>query len=123
MDQGFPKTRRLLRRKDFRLVYDTGTPYRNAGFHLFVRPRENAAWETRIGITTTRDLGPAVLRNRVRRWVRETFRFEYPRLRPGFDLVVNCHRSLPRVSRDEFDRCFRNVLHKADLLVGHAPVR
>ena len=116
MDQGFPKARRLLRRWEFRLVYDTGTPYRNAGFHLFVRPRSQPGEETRIGITVTRALGGAVVRNRLRRWTRETFRLAYPRIKPGYDLVVNCHRRLGEARRDQFDRSFENVLEKAHLL-------
>jgi ribonuclease P protein component len=123
MNLGFPKSRRLLRRKDFRLVYDTGTPYRNAGFHLFVRPRDKADSETRIGITTTRELGGAVVRNRLRRWIRDTFRLSYPDFRPGFDFVVNCHRGLARASRGQVDRYFKNVLAKADLLVESDALR
>lgn len=120
MSQGFPKSARLLKRKDFRLVYDTGTPYRNAGFHLFVlrraTRREEPCLSTRIGLTTTRSLGGAVARNRLRRWAREAFRPRRGRLAPGCDLVLNFHRRLAKAPRREFDRLFENVLEKARLL-------
>jgi ribonuclease P protein component len=120
MEYGFPKSRRLLKRREFRTVYDTGTPYHNAGFHLFVvagQLQENQApAPTRIGLTVTRDKGGAVVRNRLRRWARETFRLSQDRIRPGFDLALNFHRSLVPKDRAEFDRLFLQVLRKARVL-------
>jgi len=115
MGQGFPKSQRLLKRKEFRLVYDTGTVYRNAGFHLFVKQREDRS-PSRLGLTATRSLGGAVVRNRVRRWARETFRLAAERLEPGFDLVANFHQGLVRMKREAFDRLFRDALQRAHLL-------
>jgi ribonuclease P protein component len=115
LNQRFPKSHRLLKRNAFRLVYDTGTPYRNGGFHLFVRRRE-AAEPTRLGITTTRALGQATARNRVRRLVRENFRLAYSQLRPGHDIVVNCRQNLAGMTRSEFDRLFQDIVRKARLL-------
>ncbi len=114
MDQRFPKTARLLKRREFRLVYETGTPHRNAGFHLFVRKRDEEG-PSRVGLTATRGVGNSVVRNRLRRRAREVFRTSYRDLKPGFDLVVNFHRRLAAARRNEFDRLFRDVLEKAHL--------
>lgn len=116
MNQGFPKSRRLLRRKDFRIVYDNGTMYRNSGFQMFVRPRENPESETRVGLTATRRLGSAVVRNRIRRWTRETVRQMSPPLTTGYDLVVNYHPRMGQAARPEFDRLFKDVVQKAHLI-------
>ena len=115
MNQGFPKAHRLLKRQEFTGVYATGTPYRNTGFHLFVRKREDCE-STRIGLTVTRAVGPSVTRNRLRRWTRETFRLSQDKVKPGFDIVLNYHRSLAARSRQDFDRLFKNILSKAELL-------
>ena len=114
MDEGFPKNHRLLKRKDFRLVYDTGTPYRNTGFHLFVRKRQELG-PTRLGITITRTAGKAAVRNRIRRRVREAFRLAYEELEPGFDLVVNCRGNLATMTGSKLDRLFKGVLNDARL--------
>lgn len=114
-DLRFPKAHRILKRREIRLVYDRGTPYRNAGFHLFVRPREEEG-PTRIAITPTRALGKAVTRNRVRRWIREVFRLNHPRLRPNLDLVVNIHRRMAAAPRHEFDRLLLDIFRKAKVL-------
>jgi len=42
----------------------------------------------RLGITVSRKVGNAVVRNRVKRSVREWFRARRPRLAPGVELVV-----------------------------------
>jgi ribonuclease P protein component len=43
---------------------------------------------TRVGITVSRRVGKAVVRNRVRRRIREAARLVLPRLKGGYDLVI-----------------------------------
>ena len=109
MDLGFPKAVRLLKRREFRTVYDIGTPYRNAGFHLFVLERGTCA-PTRIGLTASRRVGGAVARNHLRRRAREAFRRLRSEIQPGRDIVVNFHASLAGAPREKFDRLFKDVL-------------
>ena len=115
MNERFPKSARLLKRAEFRRTYDLGAATRNAGFHLFVRPRPEGG-ETRLGLTATRAAGGSVARNRLRRWAREAFRRLRPRVAPGQDMVANLHGRLARMPHAEFDRLFRDVLAKAHLL-------
>jgi len=112
----FPKSARLLKRREFRQVYETGTPYRNAGFHVFVLKRADSTAPTRLGLTATRGLGNSVQRNRVRRLGRECFRHLGPSLKSGYDLVVNFHRRLAVAPHSEFCRLFQDALGKAHLL-------
>jgi ribonuclease P protein component len=44
--------------------------------------------DTRFGISTSRRLGGAVVRNRIRRRIRETLRALGPRIVPGFDILL-----------------------------------
>jgi ribonuclease P protein component len=86
--QSFPKQRRLLRSRDFRDVYDTGTKVVGRSFVAFCRYYP-AADGPRIGFTTPRTLGKAVRRNRMRRRVREVFRRRWTQLSAGWRIVVN----------------------------------
>ncbi|HTV56926.1 MAG TPA: ribonuclease P protein component [Terriglobia bacterium] len=85
--QSFPKTLRLLRRSEFRRVYEEGRR-RNARV-CFIFYRSNGLPRTRLGITTPKSLGRAVVRNRIRRRLREIFRLNQAIVAPGWDIVVN----------------------------------
>lgn len=63
-------------------------------FIVFVSPRASGSGQgpigvppTRLGITVTRKIGNAVVRNRIKRLVREVFRQNRTRLPEGLDLV------------------------------------
>ncbi|MFQ5626257.1 MAG: ribonuclease P protein component, partial [Methyloligellaceae bacterium] len=83
---------RLKKRTSF-LRVRKGNAWRSGALVLQARRRpsgcgteKNAA---RFGFTATRRLGPAVIRNRARRRLKETVRLAAPaRARPGYDYVV-----------------------------------
>ena len=86
--EAFPRGNRIRARADFTATYETGRRYHGRLVVLFARA---ASGEGRLGITATRKVGGAVVRNRARRRVREVYR----RWRvaapgaPAVDLVVN----------------------------------
>ncbi|MGC9994638.1 MAG: ribonuclease P protein component [Terriglobia bacterium] len=85
--QTFPKSSRLLRRGEFRRVYDEGRRRSASLCTVFVRP--NGLPQSRLGVTTPTRLGNAVLRNRLKRRLREVFRRHRARLPGGWDILVN----------------------------------
>jgi ribonuclease P protein component len=85
--EAFPKSYRLLRRSEFRRVYDEGQRRSAALCAVFLRP--NGLPHSRLGITTPARLGKAVLRNRLKRRLREVFRLNRPNLPGGWDVLVN----------------------------------
>ena len=76
----------LKKNSDFRRLYSRGksvvTPY------LVVYCRRNRGGENRLGYTVSTRLGHAVVRNRVRRRLREIVRLNAPALKQGWDLVI-----------------------------------
>ena len=76
----------LKKNSDFRRLYAKGksavTPY------LVVYTRPNRLGENRLGYTVSVKLGPAVVRHRVRRRLREIYRLNAPQLRQGHDIVI-----------------------------------
>ena len=93
--RGFPKSARLLRRVEFRRVYDEGQRRNGPNFAVFFRP--NGLKETRLGITVPVRVGKAVLRNRVKRRLREVFRLNRDRFSRGWDIVLNPREAAGRV--------------------------
>jgi ribonuclease P protein component len=92
--QGFPARLRLKQRRDFLRVQQTGRKHHVRNFLVFVAARpddpklEKASDPpTRLGITVTRKIGNAVVRNRIKRLVREVHRRNRSRLPTGLDMV------------------------------------
>jgi len=107
----FPKSVRLLRSQDFRRVYDQGTRFAGPFFAAFCLREPERAAGPRIGFTAPRALGKAVVRNRIKRRVREAVRFQLHRLSPQWSIVINPRRKAldaPATElRREVDRLFR----------------
>ena len=87
---GFSWEERLHTRKEYLAVYRKGyrvfTPY----FVLYFR--ENGGQHSRLGIAASRKVGPPVVRNRIRRRLRESFRMNKRGILPCSDVVVNVRR-------------------------------
>jgi len=108
---GFPKSARLLKRREFRRVYDQGSRLTSSSFAVFFAARTPGPNGPRVGFTTPRAVGKAVVRNRLRRRLREAIRLELPRFPAPVDYVFHPRRSLleadfPRLRR-EVERIFR----------------
>ena len=70
----------------FRRLYSKGKSSANSLLVMYCRP--NGSRENRIGLTVSAKLGHAVVRNRVRRRLREIYRLNEQKFLPGYDLVV-----------------------------------
>jgi ribonuclease P protein component len=85
-DQRFPKQARVRRQAEFDRVYES--QLFAADEVLVVTAVQNDLSCTRLGLSVSRKVGNAVVRNRWKRLVREAFRQSRPELASGFDLVV-----------------------------------
>jgi ribonuclease P protein component len=86
--QRLPRTATLRKSADFQSCYRTGRRRHGALAILHVRP--NDLGSPRLGVTASRKVGGAVVRTRLKRWVREVYR-RHPRRAalPAVDLVVH----------------------------------
>jgi ribonuclease P protein component len=81
---------RLTRRPDFLAVQERGRRLSGSSYLLLALARPGALRETgaRLGITVSKKVGKASVRNQVKRWVRESYRRMSDLAPPGTDLVV-----------------------------------
>jgi ribonuclease P protein component len=86
MDQRFLTEARLRKRREFLRVQASRD--REKTPHFIVLSLPGLTSRTRIGVTVTKKIGGAVVRNRVKRLVREFFRNYQALLQPSRDIVV-----------------------------------
>jgi ribonuclease P protein component len=69
---------------------------------MVVYCRPNGSTCSRLGFTVSTKLGHAVVRNRVRRRLREVYRLVEPTLKPGYDIVIVARsRAIGKAWRDQ----------------------
>ena len=76
----------LKKNSDFRRLYAKGKSAVNSYMVLYCR--RNSLGVNRLGYTVSTKLGHAVVRNRVRRRLREICRLNSPAMKTGYDIVV-----------------------------------
>ena len=81
---------RLSRSRDFDTVYRKGrsTSTRFLVLYWFPREDDEDVEESRLGLAVPRSVGGAVVRNRVKRQLRETWKALAERTQPGLDYVL-----------------------------------
>jgi ribonuclease P protein component len=92
----FPKSARLRKRPEFLTLSRTGRKIHSA--HFVIVSGKNERGVTRLGITVSSKVGNAVVRNRIKRSVREFFRRRRHELVAGLDVLVIARQSASEMS-------------------------
>ncbi len=83
----FPREVRLVRRGDFDAVYRAGRRRSSSYFVVFFRA--NQLPHSRFGFSIKKALGGAVVRNRIRRRLRDAVRCHRGEIPAGWDMVIH----------------------------------
>lgn len=105
---------RLRRPEDFERIRRQGRQYHHRLMFLSVMP--NGLAVNRYGIVTSKRLGKAVARNRVRRRLREILRLLHPRLQSGYDIVIVARPAVAGQPFGAIQRIIDELCQQAGLL-------
>ena len=111
----FPRASRLSRTAEFKLVKQAGKSWTGRHLVLGVLAQPEAT-RARVGIVTTRKVGMAVVRNRIRRRIREVFRLHQFDLISGVWLVTIARPSAASASFRDLERDWLRLAERASIL-------
>ena len=102
----------LKKNMDFQNVYKNGKSYANKYLIMYVL--KNDLEKNRIGISVSKKVGNSVIRHRITRLIRESYRLQEDVFNSGLDIVVIARGSAREVSFKEIESALLHLggLHK-----------
>ncbi|MCP4355903.1 MAG: ribonuclease P protein component [Proteobacteria bacterium] len=112
MKETFLKENRLRKRPEFVSLSKTGNKYHNSHFLAVV---EKSRFErTRIGITVSKKVGCAVVRNKVKRLVREHFRKNRHKIKGNLDINIIAKKRTAGDDNRIIDKALRDIFYRIE---------
>lgn len=103
-------TESLKKRNDFQIVYKNGKSFANR--YLVMYKKKNDTDRNRLGISVSKKVGNSVVRHRVTRLIRESYRLNEEKFEQGYDFVIVARVSAKGISYFDMESA---LLHVAKL--------
>lgn len=109
-------TESIKKNKDFKDIYRTGKSYANKYLVMYVK--NNGLSSNRIGISVSKKVGNSVVRHRITRLVRESYRLSEDNILNGLDIVVVARANANGKDYSEIDSAVIHLmkLHKIRII-------
>lgn len=91
----------LKKNKDFQIVYNTGRSLANKYLVMYIR--KNHSDKNRLGISVSKKVGNSVVRHRLTRLIRESYRIQEDNFQKGWDIVVIARAGADKRSYQEIE--------------------
>ena len=104
----------LKKNKDFQNVYKHGISYANKYLVMYVL--DNKTSQNRLGISVSKKVGNSIVRHRLTRLIRESYRLQEDRFKCGFDIVVIARIGAKGKSYKEIDSAMLHLGHVHEII-------
>lgn len=105
----------LKKNDDFRRVYRQKNSIANKLFILYIK--KNDLDYSRAGFTVSKKIGKAVVRNKVKRRMREVYRLKEKNIVKGYDLVLVARERCSEATYKEIESGILHILRKKNLIL------
>jgi len=105
---------RLKKKYQFNYVYRVGKSVHGKFLLLIYSKSKNK--NVKIGISVSKKVGGAVVRNRTRRLLREAVKPELCNLKPDFNIIIVAKQAILNKKLSEIAADFQNTLKRTELL-------
>jgi len=103
-------TQSLKKNFQFRFVYNKGKSLANRFLVMYVVKNRKYTDTNRLGISVSKKVGKSVVRSRVTRLIRESYRLSEERILPGYDIVVIARVSAANATYHEIEKSLLSLL-------------
>lgn len=107
---------RIHKQKEFKHILKSGRRLFNPALLIYVCSNDKPDAKTRLGLVTSGKIGNAVKRNRIKRLLREAFRLNKHRIKPGTDVIFMPKKDSIGLDFDKIQNIVLKLLDKAGLL-------
>ena len=104
------KSESLKKNKDFQIVYQQGTSQANRYLVMYVL--KNQYMKNRLGISVSKKVGNSVVRHRLTRLIRESYRLNETDFDSNLDIVVVARAAAKGKSFHEIESAFMHLAKK-----------
>ncbi|OMP66395.1 ribonuclease P protein component [Domibacillus epiphyticus] len=111
------KSFRIKKNDDFQTVFSKGKSFANRQFVVYMYKKEQNV-PFRIGLSVSKKIGNAVVRNRIKRYIRQSFTELKMDIRPGYDFIIIARKPAADMSCIEVKSSLTHVLKLAKALKG-----
>ena len=105
---------RLKKRYQFNYVYKSGEHF--SGEHMVLYVVSSKTKNIKVGLAVTKKIGKAVVRNRVRRQLREIIKKQVPALKQNNNIIVVARENITEASFEKLSNEFSRLIKKANLI-------
>lgn len=109
------RVHRLRKNEEFQQIFKNGKSYASRYFVIYILKNENHS-SFRVGISVSKKLGNAVVRNRVKRMIKEVIRKIHTHIKPGCDFIIIVRQAVSGMNYHEIDDKLKYILQKAKLM-------
>ena len=97
----------LKKHHDFQKVYKAGRSYGNKYLVMYIL--ENNLEKNRVGISVSKKVGNSVIRHRITRLIRESYRLQEEMFNSGLDIVVIARSTAREVGYKEIESALMHL--------------
>lgn len=106
----------LKKNKDFQNVYKKGISYANRYLVMYVI--ENRMEKNRLGISVSKKVGNSIVRHRLTRLIRESYRLQEDKFKCGLDIVVIARISAKEKKYADIENALIHLAHLHEIYMG-----
>jgi ribonuclease P protein component len=116
------KMNRIKKNKEFQTVFQKGQSNANRQFVLYQLDKPDQEY-FRIGLSVSKKIGNAVVRNRIKRMIRQVFTELKEKIDSGKDFVIIARKPCAEMTCEEFKKSLLHVLNRSGIRIQNTETK